>query len=279
MLWQLTYQVNPENQWMAPYAFAIVGLGFLLFIIHVILGALQRKNDFLWYRQVFSYKRLSLSRKRYLESFSFYNKLSLSYQRQYEHRMCCFIADKKFEHRHKKPVTDEQIVLVAAVACQLSFGRRDYLFPFLDTILFFDEEFKSPTNSEYHKGEYNPRARVLALSWVDFKQGMDVSNDNIHLGLHEFTHVMHLESERYASIDAYRYHKYHQRILHKLMDNDVKNKLTTTSFFRMYAFTNQYEFMAVLTEYFFESPHDFKTHFPELFMFLKTALLYKEEWL
>lgn len=264
---------------MAPYAFAIVGLGFLLFLIHVILGALQRSKDFLWYRQIFCFKRLSLSRKRHLETFPFFNRLTYKYKRQFEHRVCCFIADKKFEHRYKKTVSDEQIVLVAAVACQLGFGRRDYLFPFLDTILFFDEEFQSPTNSNYHKGEYNPRARALALSWKDFKLGMEITTDNIHLGLHEFTHVMHIESERYASIDAYRYHKYHQLILRKLMDDDLKSKLSTTSFFRTYAFTNQYEFMAVLAEYFFESPQEFKSYFPDLFRLLKTALLYKEEWL
>lgn len=264
---------------MAPYAFALVLLGFVLFFAHLILNALQRKRDYLWYRQLWSYKRLPLSRKQHLQTFPFYNNLYKKYQQQFEHRVCCFIADKKFKHRYNETVSDEQIVLVAAVACQLSFGRRDYLYEFLNTILFFNEAFQSPANNSMHKGEYNPRASALAISWADFKSGMDITTDNIHLGLHEFTHVMHIESERHTGIDSYRYHKYHQLILHELMDSSLREQLSNTQFFRDYAFTNQYEFMAVLTEYFFESPRAFKAEFPQLFENLRIALLYKEEWL
>jgi Mlc titration factor MtfA (ptsG expression regulator) len=264
---------------MAPYAFAIVSLGFLLFFAHLILNALQRKRDYLWYRQLWCYKRLPLSRKQYLQAFPFYSAPSPKYRVQFEHRVCCFIADKKFKHRYGQPVSDEQVVLVAAVACQLSFGRRDYLYAFLDTILYFDEPFQSPANNEIHKGEYNPRARALALSWADFKTGLDITTDNLHLGLHEFTHVMHIESERHTGMDSYRYHKYHQLILRELMDAKLRNRLSSTRFFRDYAFTNQYEFMAVLTEYFFESPQEFRVHFPKLFHHLKMALLFDDAWL
>lgn len=273
------YIINPESQWLAPYAFALVGLGFIFFFAHLILNVIQRKRDFLWYRQLLSYRRLPLSRKQHLTTFPFYNKLDARYKKQFEHRVVCFIKDKKFQHRYSTAVTDEQIVLVAAVACQLSFGRRAYLYEFLDSILFFDKPFPSPANASLHKGEYNPRAKVLAISWPDFKLGMDITTDNLHLGLHEFTHVMHLESERHTGMDSLRYHKYHQLILRHMMESDASERIKTTDFFRGYAFTNQYEFMAVLTEYFFESPQAFSLEFPELFEYLRVALLYKKEWL
>lgn len=108
---------------------------------------------------------------------------------------------------------------------------------------------------------------------------MDITNDNLHLGLHEFTHVMHIESDRYNDADAMRYQKFHHLILHSLMQPEIRAKLDNTQFFRDYAFTNQYEFMAVLTEYFFESTSEFQSEFPDMFNYLKKALLYKEEWL
>lgn len=264
---------------MAPYAFSIVGSGFLCFLAHLILRATQRKYDYLWYRQLWSFRRLPQQQQLILEQYPFYNSLKKKDQSQFEHRVSCFIADKKFKHRHKQHVTDEQKVLIAAVACRLTFGRRSYLLPMLDTILIFDEAFQSPTNNNKHKGEYNPRAKVLALSWQDFKVGMDIVNDNLHLGLHEFTHVVHFESERSNDVDAMRYLKYHKNILRELMKPETRAKVDQTKFFREYAFTNQYEFMAVLTEYFFESNTLFKEQFPEMYRHLSKALLYQPRWI
>lgn len=264
---------------MAPYAFAAVGIGFVLFFAHLILRKLQRSKDFVWNRQLWSYKRLPLSRKRILQTFTFYQQLSPKYQKQFEHRVAAFIKDKQFKHRHHSKVTDAQLVYTSAVACKLSFGRRSYLFPMLSTVLFFEQAFQSPTNEAMHKGEYNPRAKVLALSWEDFVRGMAVDDDNFHLGLHEFMHVMHFESERSTDIDAVRFHKYHQLILRHIMDPAVRQRLDNAAYFRDYAFTNQYEFMAVLGEYFFESPAEFQQQFPVLFAHLKKILLFKDEWM
>ncbi|WP_213522061.1 zinc-dependent peptidase [Nonlabens sp.] len=264
---------------MAPYAFGAVGFGFLSIFTHLILRGLQRKRDFLWYRQALSYRRLSLPRKQVLETYPFYQHLTVKNKKQFEHRVAAFIADKDFKNRYQGGVTDDQMVLISCVGCQLSFGRRNYLYPMLHTILLFPEAFMSPTNEALHKGEFNPLAKVLAISWNDFREGMDITNDNIHLGLHEFTHVMHFESDRSNDIDAVRFKKYTNKILRELMKPEVRNKLDQTQFFRNYAFTNQYEFMAVLSEYYFESNVEFKTAFPLIYGHFTKALLYKEEWI
>ncbi|MFT6097075.1 MAG: Mlc titration factor MtfA (ptsG expression regulator) [Nonlabens sp.] len=264
---------------MAPYVFAAVGLGFLTIFAHIILRGLQRRRDFLWYRQLFSYRKLNLSRKQVLETYPFYTYLSNAYKKQFEHRVAAFIADKDFKNRYKGAVTDEQVVLISCVACRLNFGRRNYLNSMLQTVLLFPEAFMSPTNKALHKGEFNPLAKVLAISWKDFKEGMDITTDNLHLGIHEFTHVMHFESDHSSGIDAARFKKFTNKILKELMKPEVRSKLDTTRFFRNYAFTNQYEFMAVLSEYYFESNADFKNEFPLIYDHFTKALLYKEEWI
>jgi hypothetical protein len=248
-------------------------------VTHLLLRFLQYKYDFLWYRQAVSWRRLSLSRKRILENNTFYKKLSPKYKKDFEHRVTCYIRDKQFKHRFGKPVTDEQKVTISSVAVMLTFGRRNYMMDQLETILIFEEPFESAANDRKHKGEYNPKAAVLALSWPDVLHGVDVADDNFNLALHEFTHVIHLESERSQHMDAMRYHKYHQLILIRLMNPDLRRNLGKSQFFREYAFTNQYEFMAVLTEYFFESPAELKQLFPKLFKLLQKALLIREEWI
>ncbi|WP_194851297.1 zinc-dependent peptidase [Nonlabens antarcticus] len=246
--------------------------------MHLLLRYLQNKYDFLWYRQILSWRKLSLSRKLTLESSSFYKKLSSRYKRQFEHRVVCFLKDKQFQHRYAKPILEEQKVLISCIAVMLTFGRRNYLMDQLETILIFDEPFESAANTEKHKGEYNPRAAVLALSWPDVLKGINIKDDNINLALHEFTHVLHIESERAHYIDALRYHKYHQKILLTLLDKDLRINLARSRYFREYAFTNQYEFMAVLTEYYFESPTELKQLFPKLYALISKALLMKEKW-
>lgn len=248
-------------------------------ILHLALRWAQDRYDFLWYRQWLSWRTLSLSRKRTLETDPFYKNLAPKDQKRFEHRVACFIADKNFKHRFGKPITDHQKVLISSVAAMLTFGRRNYMMEHLETILIFDEPFESAANSQKHKGEYNPRAAVLALSWPDVLDGMKIANDNHHLALHEFTHVIHIESEKSRHMDALRYHKYHQLILMRLMEVDLRMKLEESPLFREYAFTNQYEFMAVLTEHFFESPNELKAQLPKLYALLKKALLMKDEWM
>ena len=63
------------------------------------------------------------------------------------------------------------------------------------------------------------------------------------------------------------------------MEVDLRMKLKESPLFREYAFTNQYEFMAVLTEHFFESPSELKAQLPKLYNLLKKALLMKDEWM
>lgn len=273
------FLLDAQTQWMAPYAYTAVGIGFVLFFTHLILVKWQRSKDTLWYRQIISYRNLPLSRKRILETYPFYQDLSSKYQRQFEHRVASFINDKAFKHRFEPTVSDAQLVYISAVACQLTFGRRNYLMPMLDTVLLFDQAFESPTNHNLHKGEYNPAARVLALSWEDFLKGMAIDDDNYHLGLHEFAHVIHVESERSTNIDALRFNKYYRKIMQHLMQPEIRARVDQADYFRDYAFTNQYEFMAVLCEYFFESPADFKQQFPTFFEYLKKALLFNNSWL
>ncbi|WP_410603855.1 zinc-dependent peptidase, partial [Bacillus sp. SIMBA_008] len=48
-------------------------------------------------------------------------------------------------------------------------------------------------------------------------------------------------------------------------------------YFREYAYTNKFEFLAVILEHFFETPEIFKREFPELYLNVKTMINFKEE--
>lgn len=264
---------NQNYGWLAPYAYALVFLGIFLFLFRVFEHHYMLYFDKPLIRQFFVYKRLSEKQQSVLRSrFSIYNQLSSKHKKQFEHRVATFIRQKHFIGREGLELTETHITLIAAIGCLLSFGRKNYTYRLIDSILIYPKEFYSKENDAYHKGEFNPKLRVLALSWKDFEKGYEITNDNLNLGIHEFMHAMQLEAMTGKDPDSARYMKHFKNILKRLTNQEVKDQLDNTRFFRTYAFTNQYEFMAVLAEYFFESPSELKQLFPELYKYKRKML-------
>jgi len=259
--------------WLAPYAYTIVLLGFAFFLFRVFENWFAAYFDRPLFRNYFIFKKLSNSQLAVLSNqFPFYTKLSPKHKNQFQHRVSKFISEKKFVGRNDLIVTEQMKVLIAAVGCMLSFGRKNYSYSLIDFILIYPAEFFSTVNNNFHKGEFNPKEKALVLSWKDFEEGFTINNDNLNVGIHEFMHAMQLEAKGNRDLDSIRFTKHFQNILKQLTQQEVKDQLDKTEFFRAYAFTNQYEFMAVLAEYFFESPQDFKRIFPKIYGYTKKLL-------
>lgn len=259
--------------WLAPYAYGIVLLGISLLLFRVFENWYSATFHKPLFRHYWVNKNLTAQQTAVLKSdFTFYNKLSAKHKKQFGHRISRFIAKKKFIGRDGLEVTEEMKVLISATACMLSFGRKNYIYQLIDFILVYPKEFYSKVNNHYHKGEFNPREKALVLSWKDFEKGFRIENDNLNVGIHEFMHAMQLEASQGRDLDSARFIKQFQNILRELKNQEIKDRLVQTRFFRTYAFTNQYEFMAVLAEYFIEAPLDFRTNFPKLYDYTKKLL-------
>ncbi|RZN82492.1 MAG: hypothetical protein EVB11_08380 [Winogradskyella sp.] len=219
-------------------------------------------------------KTLSKEQVRILEKqFTFYRRLSYKEQLLFKHRVAKFINSKSFYGRDGIELTDEIIVLISATAVKLTFGFRDYSISILKTILVYPEAFYSKINDQLHKGEVNPMLGVLALSWKDFKHGYDIDNDNLNLGVHEFGHAIHLNSFKNNDISSVIFRDGFKALKMYLKENQNKRQqLLSIKYFREYAYTNEYEFMAVLIECFIETPHEFKSKFPKIYKYVKEML-------
>lgn len=272
----LILQPDDNAAWLAPYAYAIVFLGFAFFLFRVFENWYANAYDKPLYRHYIVFRKLSATQISILENdFSFYSLLSDKEKRQFRHRVSTFISEKEFIGREGILVTERMKVLISAVGCMLSFGRRNYDYGLIEHILIYPDEFYSKINNAMHKGEFNPYGKALVLSWKDFEEGYQITNDNRNLGIHEFMHAMQLEARKSRDLDSTRFAKQFQNILMQLTHKEVKDKLDETKYFRAYAFTNQYEFMAVLAEYFIESPKDFKSHFPMLYTYTQKLLNFR----
>lgn len=155
----------------------------------------------------------------------------------------------------------------------LTFGKRKYITDVFDKIIIYPDIFLSTITKKMHKGEFNPQLKTVVFSWKHFKEGNLIKNDNLNLGIHEFTHIVHIKSMKRNDESSVVFKKEYKNLMNYLQNNkQVRDKIIASKYFRTYAFENQYEFIAVLVENFIETPKDFKLKFPRIYRKIKRML-------
>lgn len=195
------------------------------------------------------------------KNFSFYQKLPQTSKKIFEKRVAYFISSKKFIPRQMERVTWEMKVLISASAIQLTFGFPQVNLSFFRHILVYPETFFSKANQQHHRGEVNPKAKAIVLSWKYFLEGY-LREDGRNLGLHEMAHALRLENRvmnhEYDFLDKEILNEWEEHAS-KTME-EIRNGSET--FFREYGAVNNEEFFAVAVEVFFEKPAAFKEKHP-----------------
>ena len=205
-----------------------------------------------------------------------FGKLSDKHQSYFEHRVATFIDKTQFIGRQDLVVTEQMRVLVAATSIMLTFGFRKYLLDLLNTVILYPNEYYSEINEANHKGETNPQLKAIVFSWKDFKHGYNIGDDNLNLGIHEFGHAIHLNASMNNDVSSLVFIQGFQNLTSYLQKNPtLRENLIASKYFRAYAYTNQFEFFAVLLENFVETPKEFKSQFPHLYGYIKQMLNFK----
>jgi len=222
-------------------------------------------------------KKVSKNQLSILEAeFEFYKKLTPRLKKHFEHRVATFLETYPFYGKEGLAITDQMKVLIAATAVMLTFGMRNYLFTIIDKILIYPDVYYSKINDNYHKGEFNPRMKVIVFSWKHFLEGYEISNDNLNLGLHEFSHVMHFQGMINTDTSATIFSVTYQELMEQVKRPNNYKRLIDSDYFRIYAYTNDFEFIAVILEHFFETPKHFKMEFPELYEKVRMMINFSE---
>lgn len=249
----------------------IVFLLFLGLIFRGVFKSLEYFFGLIFDRPLFVHfcpfpKKISDEALHFLNTqFPFYNRLSDKKKMYFEHRLAVFLDNYEFVSRGNFVITEEVQVHVGATITMLSFGMRKYLCDVFDKIIIYPSVYYSNLSKQYHKGEFNPNARAVVFSWEDFQKGFDITNDNLNLGIHEFAHVLHHQGLRSNDISALLFARMYTEINEEVSIPDVREQLIASEYFRIYAFTNQFEFLAVILENFFETPMEFEKQFPNLY--------------
>lgn len=211
------------------------------------------------------------------QKFFFYKKLTPKQKIYFHHRIESFTQKYQFISREDFIITKEVETLIAATYVMLTFGLRRYLVDAFDKIIIYPEEYLSTQRQEYFKGEFNPKMKAVVFSWKDFIAGYEIDNDNLNLGIHEFSHVVHFNSLKNNDASSLAFRKHYNQLQKEVNHPPNKERLIQSEYFRIYAYTNQYEFISVIIEHYFETPNEFKTRFPELFQNVSRMLNHKSE--
>lgn len=252
--------------WVVPLLLGIVSFSILIKLLKLLEHGYAGIFDKPVYRNLFVYKKLPKADRAFLKKqFVFYNCLSRKDRRLLNHRMHEFISEVKFQGMEGLQLTREMELVTAAYAGLLCLGRKYHSYPLIEAVRVYPEEFYNEMQDRYFKGAFLPMWKTLAFSW---KAVSEPQQGHRNLLIHELMHALQWESRLSQNFDAERFQKYFKKIVKKLQDKEVKARVDS-GFFREYAFTNEFEFMAELGEYFFQSPMEFKNNLPELFVYMQ----------
>lgn len=249
----------------------IVFLIFLGFFFGVFFMFLEYCFSLVFRRPFFVHfyffkKKITPSALYFLDNqFPFYRHLSERKKIHFEHRVARFLEKYEFVGRENFVITVEVKIHVAATFAMLSFGMRQYLCDVFDKIIIYPSVYFSRITQQYHKGEFSPKAKAVVFSWEDFQKGYDITNDNLNLGIHEFAHALHYQGLQSNDNGVMLFSRMYSIIIEEVSDPIVREQLIQSNYFRIYAFTNQFEFLAVILEHYFETPLEFEKQFPDLY--------------
>ena len=221
-----------------------------------------------------------------------YSRLPEELQRKLDGHIQVFLDEKDIIGRGEFVVTDTVRLLIAAQACTLLLNRPGNYYPGFRTILVYPDTYVASstqhdgllqvTSTSSRAGESWHRGPIV-LAWEHVLQGALDSRDGHNVVMHEFAHKL---DEENAAMDglpllptAEQYQQWSQVLSAEFAVQQRKLANGDDDVIDSYGATSPAEFFAVVTETFFEKPHQLQRHHPKLYeQFKQCYLLNPLEW-
>jgi MtfA peptidase len=202
------------------------------------------------------------------EHLIFYHTLKPDMKVRFEERVHEFLLRKSIVG-YQTEVDDRHRIMVAASAVMMTLSFEKWNFNYLQGIVLVDGAINQ--NPGRHEGLVSGLVRTsgfsssMVLSKSSLEQGFRDMKDKKNVGVHEFAHVLdHADGKIDGipkSIMPPELIEDWSRLMFKKIEEINKSK----SDINPYGATNEAEFFAVVTEYFFERPHIMKDRHPQLY--------------
>jgi len=241
----------------------------LIIIAAIIIAALAIYLD--RKRKIRNYQLPPDTHKLLSDNVAFYRDLDSKDQVLFDARVKDFLANTTIRGVDVE-VEDLDRILVAAGAIMLIFSFPDWKYNNLSEVLLykgaFDKDFKTAGAERNVLGMVGDGAmhREMILSKPSLRASFQNPTDGHNTAIHEFAHLIDKADGTVDGVPEYLITRPHLlpwvKEIHERI-NEMKAK--GHSDINLYGATNEAEFFAVVSEYFFEQPDKLKEHHPELY--------------
>ncbi|TKC10085.1 zinc-dependent peptidase [Pedobacter polaris] len=203
----------------------------------------------------------------------FYTCLNGTKKLLFEQKVAAFLAAIKIEGVGLEIIQLDKL-LVASSAVIPIFGFTDWEYKNLTNVVLYPDTFNH--DFQFEGGERNIMGMVgsgfmngqMILSQSALRHGFSKSAGKENTGIHEFVHLLDKSDGATDGVPenlmAHEYTLPWVKMMHEEIERIEENK----SDINPYAITNQAEFFAVVSEYFFEQPEILKEKHPDLYHIL-----------
>ena len=204
------------------------------------------------------------------EHVAYYRALSDDRKAVFEERVNYFLHHVQIEGVGTT-VNDVDKVLVASSAIIPIFGFDDWDYP-LTNVLLYEDRF----NADYQTtgddrnilgmvGEGGALQSTMVLSKPALHEGFDNKTSKDNTGIHEFVHLLDKADGSTDGLPELLLDKNNSKPWLQLIHRSIHDIKANHSDINPYGITNEAEFFAVVSEYFFKRPDLLHEKHPELF--------------
>ena len=204
----------------------------------------------------------------------FYQQLDEAKKTEFENRVQRFLSQTKITGINTV-VEDLDKVLIAASAIIPIFNFPDWEYIHLHEVLLypdsFNHEFEQEGNRRDVLGMVGNGAlnHVMILSQHQLRQAFINKTGKNNTAIHEFVHLVDKTDGDIDGIPAFILEKKYIQPWLQLMQHEIRLINEDKSDIDPYGATNEAEFFAIVSEYFFERPKLLKEKHPELYGLLE----------
>lgn len=207
------------------------------------------------------------------DNVDFYIRLDVDKKAFFEQKVSDFLATTKIEGVGLD-ITQLDRLLVASSAVIPIFGFADWKYKNLSNVVLYPDTFNQ--DFQFEDGDRNIMGMVgtgfmngqMILSLAALRHCFSKNAGKENTAIHEFVHLLDKSDGATDGVPenlmAHEYTLPWVKMMHEEMERIEANK----SDINPYAITNQAEFFAVVSEYFFEQPELLKDKHPELYVIL-----------
>lgn len=211
-----------------------------------------------------------------LDKVLFYEKLSKPDQFVFQKRMMLFLSEVNIDGVSIE-VEELDEILISASAVIPVFGFKLWHYNNLSGIILYPDTF----NEDLQFSKQKKSRRILGmvgtgrfekqmiLSRKALRQAFSNDTDKHNTPVHEFVHLVDKMDGATDGIPEHLLGRDYIKPWLELMHCEMKSINNDQSDIRKYALTNEAEFFAVVSEYFFERPKLFKRKHPKLYKMLQ----------